>query len=137
MGLIGRVKAWMVGGPEDDALPDEPPRGGTVGRGVPEALKSAGMGRVVLVSPECYTDTGGIADYLCQGYTVLLNLEEMSTDEARRIVDFLSGAAYARDGQILHIARGAYLLIPHDVDLLDFTTVRPPEAWTYDDAFGF
>ena len=93
-------------------------------------------GKVVLVRPDRYVEAGRIADYLCEGYTVLLDLEEVPPEANRRIVDFLSGSAYARDGRMLQVACKAYLLAPSGVDILDGET-EAPDDWEYDRAFGF
>ena len=55
---------------------------------------------VVLVKPERYEDAASIADHLNAKKTVVLNLEQTSKDVSRRLIDFLSGVAYANNGQI-------------------------------------
>ena len=56
--------------------------------------------QVVLVKPERFEDASTVADHLNAKRTVVLNLESANKDVARRILDFLSGVAYANDGQI-------------------------------------
>ena len=55
--------------------------------------------KVVLVKPERFENASEIADHLREKRTVVLNLESTNKDVARRLVDFLSGVAYAGDGQ--------------------------------------
>ena len=60
--------------------------------------------QVVLVKPERFDDAPSIADHLNAKRTVVLNLESTSKDVARRLVDFLSGVAYANNGQLKRVA---------------------------------
>ena len=50
-------------------------------------------------------------------HTVVLNLEDTNKDMARRILDFLSGVAYANRGKIKRVATNTYIIIPSNVDL--------------------
>lgn len=79
--------------------------------------------QVVLVKPERFDDASAIADHLNAKRTVVLNLESSNKDVARRILDFLSGVAYANDGQIKKVANCTYIITPYNVgfmgDLLD------------------
>ena len=78
---------------------------------------------VVLVTPERFEDASGIADHLNNKRTVVLNLESTSKDVSRRLVDFLSGVAYANNGQIKRVANSTFIITPYNVgivgDLLD------------------
>ena len=79
--------------------------------------------QVVLVKPERFDDASAIADHLNAKRTVVLNLEGANKDVARRILDFLSGVAYANDGQIKKVANRTFIITPYNVgimgDLLD------------------
>ena len=74
--------------------------------------------QVVLVKPEKFEAAAEIADHLRERRTVVLNLEQTHKDIARRLVDFLSGVAYAQDGKIKKVAVNTYLITPYNVDLL-------------------
>jgi cell division inhibitor SepF len=74
--------------------------------------------QVVLVKPERFENAAEIADHLRQKRTVVLNLEQTNKDIARRLIDFLSGVAYAQDGKIKKVAVNTYLITPYNVDLL-------------------
>ncbi len=79
-------------------------------------IKATGQFQVVLVKATTYaTDSKKVADYLMQNKTVVLNLEEISEEEKRRIVDFVVGAAYALHGRIRPIATETFLIIPQNV----------------------
>ena len=59
---------------------------------------------VVLVKPDRFENAAEIADHLKEKRTVVLNLEQTNKDVARRLVDFLSGVAYAQEGKIKKVA---------------------------------
>lgn len=79
--------------------------------------------QVVLVKPERFDDASSVADHLNEKRTVVLNLESSNKDVARRILDFLSGVAYANHGQIKKVANCTFIITPYNVgimgDLLD------------------
>ena len=74
--------------------------------------------QVVLVKPERFDAAAEIADHLRERRTVVLNLEDTNKEVARRLVDFLSGVAYAQEGKIKKVAVNTYLITPYNVDLL-------------------
>ena len=74
--------------------------------------------QVVLVKPERFDDASTVADHLNAKRTVVLNLESTNKDVARRLVDFLSGVAYAGDGKIKKDSTNTYIITPYSVDLM-------------------
>ena len=74
--------------------------------------------QVVLVKPERFDDASAVADHLNAKRTVVLNLESTNKDIARRLVDFLSGVAYAGDGKIKKVAANTYIITPYSVDIM-------------------
>ena len=66
----------------------------------------------MLVRPEKFDDSISIADHVIAKKTVVLNLEGTGKDLARRIIDILSGTAYAVGAQIKNVSVGTYLIIP-------------------------
>ena len=73
---------------------------------------------VVLVKPDRFENAAEIADHLKDKRTVVLNLEQTNKDVARRLVDFLSGVAYANEGKIKRVANSTYIITPYNVDIL-------------------
>jgi len=71
---------------------------------------------VVLVKPERFEDATAIADHLRGKRTVVLNLESTSKEISRRLVDFLSGVAYAKEGQIKRVANCTFIITPYNVE---------------------
>ena len=74
--------------------------------------------QVVIVKPVRFDEAADIADHLVEKRTVVLNLEQTSKDVARRIIDFLCGAAYAHNGRIKPIANNTYIITPFNVGLI-------------------
>lgn len=74
--------------------------------------------QVVLVKPERFENAAEVADHLKEKRTVVLNLEQTNKDIARRLIDFLSGVAYAQEGKIKKVAVNTYIITPYNVDLL-------------------
>ncbi len=73
---------------------------------------------VALFKPERFgEETRAIADELIKTHTVVLNLENTNKDMSRRIIDFLSGVAYANRGKIKKVASSTFIIIPNHVDL--------------------
>ena len=74
--------------------------------------------QVVLFKPENFgEETRAVADELLKMHTVVLNLEETNKDTSRRIIDFLSGVAYANGGKIKRVSTCTYIITPYNVDL--------------------
>lgn len=74
--------------------------------------------QVVLAKPERFDDASSVADHLNERRTVVLNLESANRDVARRLVDFLSGVAYANGGQIKRVAVSTFIITPYNVDVM-------------------
>ena len=72
---------------------------------------------VVLVKPERYENAAEIADHLMEKRTVVLNLEKTNRETARRLLDFLSGVAFANEGKIKRVANSTYIITPYNVDI--------------------
>jgi len=73
--------------------------------------------KVVLVKPERFENASEIADHLKDKRTVVINLESTNKDIARRLIDFLSGVAYAGEGKIKKVAANTYIITPYSVDI--------------------
>jgi|GEM_PF-111038 len=87
-------------------------------------FSSAGGYQMVLVKPEGFGEATTIADHLMGGNTVVLNLESVSPNAARKLVDFLAGVTYSQNGQFKRVAASTYVITPSGVDVrgeLSFT----------------
>ena len=76
--------------------------------------------QVVLVKPDRFENAAEIADHLREKRTVVLNLEQTSKDVSRRILDFLSGAAYSQEGKVKKVALSTYIITPYNVEILGY-----------------
>ena len=74
--------------------------------------------QVVLVKPEKFENASDIADHLREKRTVVLNLESTNKDIARRLIDFLSGVAYAQEGKIKKVSAATFIITPYNVDII-------------------
>jgi len=81
------------------------------------SINSVSQLQVVLVKPEQFDNAREIADHLNSKKTVVLNLEATSKDTSRRLVDFLSGVAYANGGRLQKIAANTFIITPYNVDM--------------------
>jgi cell division inhibitor SepF len=82
------------------------------------SLGGGAQAQVVLVKPERFETAAEIADHLRERRSVVMNLEQANKDVARRLIDFLSGVAYALDGKIQRVAANTYIITPNSVDLV-------------------
>ena len=141
MGIWDKMRQRILSGGREapvGAAEKEPPEDRRPGRSQGfSPADETGAGKVMVLTPGKYVDAGRIADCLLDGYTVAVNLESASREAARRIVDFLSGAAYGRDGHIVQIGYSAYLLLPAGVQLLDGEEENDPDGFDFEDAQGF
>ncbi len=74
--------------------------------------------QVVLVKPERFADAPSIGDHLNNKRTVVLNLESTPKDVSRRLIDFLSGVAYANDGTLKRVANSTFIITPYNVNIM-------------------
>ena len=87
--------------------------------------------KVVLVSPENFDAAAEIADQLREKRPVLMNLEKTPKDIARRLIDFLSGVAYALEGKIKRVASNTYIITPYNVDIMGADSGEPDSSELY------
>ena len=94
----------------------EPPRRNNGGKVV--NIHATTQLQVVLVKPDRYENASEIADHLRDKRTVVLKLEKTQKDVSRRLLDFLSGVAYAQEGKIKKVALQTYIVTPYNVDIM-------------------
>ncbi len=73
--------------------------------------------KLILQEPGSYEETQRIADHLREHRAVIVNLQRVNGDIARRIVDFLSGCVYALNGEIKRLGTSIFLCAPENVDV--------------------
>lgn len=89
--------------------------------------------KVVVIQLQDFDDARDIADHLKAKKPVVINLEKLEKDVARRVVDFLSGVVYGVDGNIQKVASGIFLLAPYNVGIMgDFKDeLKKGFPWSY------
>lgn len=73
--------------------------------------------KMMLLEPRAYSESQQIADYLKNRCAVVVNLKRVTPDQAKRIVDFLSGTVYALGGDLQKIGMGIFLCTPKNVNV--------------------
>jgi cell division inhibitor SepF len=74
--------------------------------------------QVILFNPKSFDEAGDLVQHLSQGRSIVMTLEGVPNDLARRLLDFLSGIAYALQGKITPISAKTYFVTPQNVDIL-------------------
>lgn len=74
-------------------------------------------GKMILLEPRAYSESQQIADYLKNRNTVVVNMKRVTADQAKRIVDFLSGTVYAIGGDLQKIGVGIFLCTPKNINV--------------------
>ena len=82
-----------------------------------DAIKEADKtgNKMILLEPRAYSESQQIADHLKMRNTVVVNLKRVTSDQAKRIVDFLSGTIYAIGGDLQKVGGGIFLCTPNNV----------------------
>ncbi len=101
------------------SAPSSPRAAASKSGGKVVSLAAGGNGmQVVLAKPERFEQAAEIADHLRDRRAVLMNLETTAKDTARRLIDFLSGVAYAQGGKIKKVSSNTYIITPSSVNLM-------------------
>ena len=78
---------------------------------------TGGGNKMILLEPRAYSESQAIADYLKARNAVVVNLKRVTPDQAKRIVDFLSGTLYAIGGDLQKLGNGIFLCTPNNVNV--------------------
>ena len=73
--------------------------------------------KMMLLEPRAYSESQQIADYLKNRSAVVVNLKRVTPDQAKRIVDFLSGTLYAIGGDLQKLGGGIFLCTPNNINV--------------------
>lgn len=76
-----------------------------------------GNGKMILVEPRAFSESQQIADHLKKRNTVLVNMKRVTPEQAKRIIDFLSGTVYAIGGDLQKVGIGIFLCTPKNVNV--------------------
>ncbi len=108
MALSSKLKKMIVD--EEDDIEEEKEES-------EKKASSKEAGKMILLEPRAYSESQQIADHLKQRNTVVVNMKRVTPDQAKRIVDFLSGTVYALGGDLQKIGAGIFLCTPKNVDV--------------------
>lgn len=100
----------MINDEEDDDTIDD-------GEMYDDDTSSNTNGKMILLEPRAYSESQQIADHLKKKNTVVVNMKRVTPDQAKRIVDFLSGTVYALGGDLQKIGGGIFLCTPKNVNV--------------------
>ncbi len=73
--------------------------------------------KMILLEPRAYSESQQIADHLKKRNTVVVNLKRVTAEQAKRIVDFLSGTLYAIGGDLQKLGSGIFLCTPKNINV--------------------
>ncbi|MDD4809099.1 MAG: cell division protein SepF [Bacilli bacterium] len=111
------LKKWL-NGDEEDIFSKECTENEYYKLDSEDALKqNGGNNKMILIEPRAYSEAQQIVDYLKMRSAVVVNLKRVTGDQAKRIVDFLSGTIYAVGGEIQKIGGGIFLCTPNNVSV--------------------
>lgn len=74
-------------------------------------------GKMILLEPRAFSESQQIADHLKKRNTVVVNMKRVTPEQAKRIIDFLSGTVYAIGGDLQKIGIGIFLCTPKNVNV--------------------
>lgn len=119
-GLWDKIMNFM--GLSDTDLEKEPPDEGEIypiprRKGKVLDIRTASQVKMVIFQPVTFDQTTEICDNLKNRKPVIVNLEKLENEVARRILDFLSGAVYGLDGHLYKISGGIFVAAPSNVEI--------------------
>lgn len=117
-GLLGAL------GVRKPARPRPAPRQRTVNFGGNET-------QVILFNPKTFDEAGELVSHLQQSRSVVMTLEGLPTENARRLLDFLSGITFAMQGKITPVSAKTYFVTPQNVDLVGSQADQPESDGQY------
>ena len=74
-------------------------------------------GKMILLEPRAFSESQQIADHLKERNTVVVNMKRVTAEQAKRIIDFLSGTVYAIGGDLQKIGVGIFLCTPKNINV--------------------
>jgi len=108
---VSRPSSSMTSAPSQRPVSSAPSQGTMSGKKFTDQFK------MVVIKPQGFEDSPKLVDSLKSKKPVIINLEDLETDVARKVFDFLSGATYALNGKVQKIANNIFLFSPENVDV--------------------
>ncbi len=114
---LSKLKNWLTGNDEEDTLTGTEDEFYSVSESEALAEADKSGNKMILLEPRAYSESQQIADHLKNRNSVVVNLKRVTSDQAKRIIDFLSGCIYAIGGSMQKIGVGIYLCTPNNVNV--------------------
>lgn len=131
MGFVESVKDMLGFGDFDDEYEDEfdyeeeeyeeaPQRESVFSKKSSKvvALNQSNQAKIVVLKPKCFNNSTMVADELRRRRPVIVDVGALDPDEARRVIDFISGTVYGIDGRMQKITSGIFVATPSQVDIM-------------------
>ncbi|MBQ7793779.1 MAG: cell division protein SepF [Clostridia bacterium] len=131
MGFVESVKDMLGFGDFEDEYEDdfdyeeeeydEPQRESIFSRKSSKVVSIAPQGsqaKIVVLKPKCFNNSTAVADELRKRRPVIVDVGALDPDEARRVIDFVSGTVYGIDGKMQKITSGIFVATPSQVDIM-------------------
>jgi len=113
---VGFLKNWL--NKDEDAFSEDVTGDEYYELSAEDALQeNDGNSKMILLEPRAYSESQQIADHLKSRNTVVVNLKRVTSDQAKRIIDFLAGTIYAIGGDLQKIGGGIFLCTPNNVNI--------------------
>ena len=93
--------------------------------------------KMILVEPRAYSESQTIAEHLKKRNSVVVNLKRVTSDQAKRIIDFLTGCIYAIGGDLQKLGNGIYLCTPKHVSVQGKMTDQDAPSKKVEDEIDF
>ena len=116
---IEKLKNFITGETEPEVVEEKQGEDKYYSVSKEEAVSKAGLSgnKVMLLEPRAYSESQQIADYLKNRTQVIVNMKRVTPDQAKRIIDFLSGTIYAIGGHLEKLGGGIFLATPNNVSI--------------------
>lgn len=109
---LGKLK--KIFNPEEENVEEEY----YIGKNEDTVKKSIDNGNsMILVEPRAYSESQQIADHLKNRNAVVVNFKRVTSEQSKRILDFLTGTLYAIGGSMEKLGNGIYLCTPRNVNV--------------------
>ena len=104
---------------EEEEIEEDPRRSRTAKRSTSKVipLNPGTSSRVRIMKPTEFEDSTSITDEIKGGRLVIFNVSDLDPSEARRVVDFVSGAAYGLNGNVRRVSGGIFVAAPKNIDI--------------------
>ena len=115
-------------GEDDDVKEDNTEEFYSISEKDSQEDESKNGSKMILIEPRAYSESQTIADHLKKRNSVVVNLKRVTSDQAKRIIDFLTGCIYAISGDLQKLGNGIYLCTPRNVSVQGKMTEQDEKA---------